>query len=121
MQYQTIHAGRVVEKTPWSRRLKHLPTLFVALLVIYGVASHHVLAVALVLVAGVTFGYRVQHTAGWARRGTSPGAQHVDGGSFSGNPDAEPAVNNGHPTVLDGGTHRSTWGSRVQTGHEKVG
>jgi len=121
MHYQTIHAGRVVDKPHWSRRLKHLPTVVVALLVAYGVASHHVLAVALVLLAGVTFGYRLQQTAGRARRGAAPGAQHIDGGSFSGNPDAGSAAHNGRPTVLDGGTERSSRSRSVQTGHAEVG
>ena len=119
MQYQTIHAGRAVENTAWSRRLKYLPMVAMALLAAYGVVSHHVLAVALVLVAGVTFGYRLQHAAGAARRGTSPGAPHVDGGSFSGNVGV--AANSGRPTVLDGGTDRMPAHDGVPTGRAKAG
>ena len=136
MQYQTIHAGRAVENTAWSRRLKYLPMVAMALLAAYGVVSHHVLAVALVLVAGVTFGYRLQHAAGAARRAStsdacakkhaaaarrriSPGAPHVDGGSFSGNVGV--AANSGRPTVLDGGTDRMPAHDGVPTGRAKAG
>lgn len=113
MQYRTIQAYRAVDTGPWRHSVKHLPIVAMALLAAYGVASHHVLAVALVLIAGVTFGYRLQHAASSARRGLSRGAQHVDGGSFSG---AAAAVGNSRPTVLDGGTERSTTEEPMRSG-----
>jgi len=121
MQYGTIHAHRAADRSAWRHRLNYLPGAAIALLAVYGMASHHVLVVVLILIAGVTFGYRLQHAADWEKGGSSWGAPRVDGGSFSGDRGAAAAARSGRPTVLDGGTDRSTSEGPVQSGYATAG
>lgn len=103
MYYSDTQKSQNTANSMW-RKLRFLPTVFLAVLAAYGLGTHHVLLVALGLLAVLTFQFKVQQAQNPPSATLVGGPVHADGGSFPGKA-PESQVGSGHrPSVLDGGS-----------------
>jgi hypothetical protein len=97
--------------SPIWRKLRFVPAILLAVLAAYGLGTHHVLMVALGLLAVLTFQFKAQQAQNPPGANLAAGAVHADGGSFPGKTPESQTRESHRPSVLDGGSmehHRAT-------------
>lgn len=104
MQYNPAHSYHNVENRPLPNWVKYLSASAVAMLAVYGLSTHHVLLVAVGLIAVLAFQNRVEGLNKTPSAKSSSARIRIDGGSFPGTDSAAPPRNAGKPKVLDGGS-----------------